>query len=152
MLVIPTMIAPKIADQNPATWKLSSIAATRPNIAAFNTKINNPSVTTVSGNVIKKNNGRTTALTSPRSNAASMKLPVPSIQTPGNKREARNRPSIVIKVRSRMPCIPHYGTKIPPVGKGGADRGRHLKQRKGGSLRVPLVCHVRYAWYGSNYR
>lgn len=46
-----------------------------------------------------------------------MKLPVPSIQTPGNRRVARNRPSMVIKVRIMMPCIRHYDIKIPRIGK-----------------------------------
>jgi len=79
VLVIPTIRDPSSADPNPATEKLSSMAATSPNIAAFRTSRNNPSVTMVSGNVSRKAIGRTKPLTRPSNSAASMKVPVPAI-------------------------------------------------------------------------
>ena len=105
MLVILTMIAPNNADQKPATTKSSSNAATSPNIAAFRTKRKKPIVTMVNGRVIRKAIGRTIALTNPSRNAARMKLKVPSIETPGTRRDARKRPSIMISVRMKIPCM-----------------------------------------------
>ena len=62
MLVILTTSEPKIADQNPATMKLSSIEATRPNMAAFSTKRKRPSVMIVIGRVSKNATGADEAI------------------------------------------------------------------------------------------
>ena len=79
VLVILTIIAPKTADQNPATTKPSSIAATNPNIAAFKTSKNKPRVTTVIGKVRIKAIGLIIALTKHSNKAAVIMLPVPAI-------------------------------------------------------------------------
>ena len=79
VLVILTIIAPKTADQNPATSKPSSIAATNPNIAAFKTSKNKPKVTTVIGNVSTNAMGLTIALTTHSNKAAMIMLPVPAM-------------------------------------------------------------------------
>ena len=105
VLVILTTSEPNIADQNPATMKLSSIEATRPNMAAFNTNRKRPSVMIVIGRVSKNAMGRTKPLTRQSRTAARITLPVPSMVTPGIIAEARSRPSSVISVLRKNPCM-----------------------------------------------
>lgn len=105
VLVILTMIAPKIADQNPSTTKPSSIAATNPNIAAFKTSKNKPRVTTVIGKVRTNAIGLMIALTRHSSRAAIIMLPVPTMWTPGIRADARYKPSIIMRVRRTIPAM-----------------------------------------------
>ena len=105
VLVILTIKAPKTAAQKTETQKLSSSAATSPNIAAFRTKINRPSVIIASGRVSTNMIGRVTPLTSPSSTAAKTKVKAPLIQTPEIRYDARSSPSIQINVRIIMPFI-----------------------------------------------
>ncbi len=103
VLVMLTISAPDIADQKPATTKSSSIAATRPNIAALRTSRKSPNDRIVIGKVSRKATGLTTALTRPRRIAASNKLPVPEIVTPGRMLDANTSPSIVTNIRITNP-------------------------------------------------
>ena len=105
VLVILTMIAPNTAAQKPATTKFFNNAATRPNIAAFRTNRNKPSVMIVSGRVSTNAMGRTIPFTMPSSKAARMNVPVPAILTPGTICDAKNRPTITMSVRITIPCI-----------------------------------------------
>ena len=100
-----TISAPKIADQKPAIEKLSSIAATSPNIPALRTSKNKPSVIIVIGKVSINAMGRTNALTSPRRRPARINVPAPDICTPGTITEARYKPRIAIRVRKIIPFI-----------------------------------------------
>jgi hypothetical protein len=42
--------------------------------------------------------------------------------------------------------------KYPRSARGESDRGRRLKQRNGGRCMCLWVCHMPYAWHGSNYK
>ena len=105
VLVMLTTMEPRMAEPKPATEKLSSIAATSPNIAALMTRTNSPSVTMVNGNVSTIAIGRMKPFARPSSKAARINVPVPSILTPGNSADARKSPSMQISVRTISPAI-----------------------------------------------
>jgi len=63
-------IAPKTADQNPATWKPWTNEPTNQNSRPLSTKMNSPSVRSVTGSVSRISSGRTKVLTRPSNKAA----------------------------------------------------------------------------------
>ncbi len=84
-LTMVITIAPNNADQNPLTWKLMpkvfAVAAVSPSIAALMTRMNNPSVSRISGQAPNIRIGGARALSKPKINAT-----IPSChQGPSNR-------------------------------------------------------------------
>jgi len=67
-------MAPKTPDQKPATTKPWMNEPTSQKSSPFSTKMNRPSVTSVTGSVSRISTGRTTALMSPSTRAAASAL------------------------------------------------------------------------------
>src|SRR5258706_155787 len=104
-----TTIDPKSAEKKSATWKPGTRNATSSSMSALITSRKRPSVSRVSGKVSSTKIGRTTAFTTPSSNAARIRVSVPSIEIPRTRACATHKPKAPIASRIRKPLMqPSY--------------------------------------------